>query len=124
MFDLDLHSGALSLAEDALPVRLLTLPFEVSDRGTSPQQLSAKSSLTLLPADRALFPVFASSPGSITIRENDLSEASLPKFEANGLGQKEVNYRLAAGGHQGSFSMEEKSGRLRLLKGLDHEKVL
>ena len=128
MFDLDLRSGALSLAEDILAAaagrtRPFTVPFEVSDRGTP--QLAAKSILTLSPADRALFPVFAGSPGSITLRENELqAEGGLPKFEANGLGQKkEVSYRLAAGNWEDSFQVEERSGKLRLLKGLDHEKV-
>ncbi len=73
--------------------------------------------------------MFSSLPGTISLRENDLAAtveggaAGLPKFEANGLDQKEVNYRLAAGNWEDSFAVEEKSGRLRLLKGLDHEKV-
>jgi hypothetical protein len=129
LFDLGLRSGALSLATDDLGggKTTFTLPFEVSDLGTP--QLSAKSTLRLSPADRALFSVFSSLPGTISLRENDLAAtaeggaAGLPKFEANGLDQKEVNYRLAAGNWEDSFAVEEKSGRLRLLKGLDHEKV-
>jgi hypothetical protein len=129
LFDLGLRSGALSLATDDLGggKTTFTLPFEVSDLGTP--QLSAKSMLRLSPADRALFPVFSSLSGTISLRENDLAAtaeggaAGLPKFEANGLDQKEVNYQLAAGNWEDSFAVEEKSGRLRLLKGLDHEKV-
>jgi hypothetical protein len=126
LFDLGLRSGALSLAEDLSlrdAERTLTLPYEVSDLGTP--QLSTKSSLSLSPADRALFPVFAGTPETIVVRENDLTGGgnAWPKFEANGLGQKEVNYRLAAGNWADSFQVEEKTGQLRLLKALDHEKV-
>lgn len=124
LFDLGLRTGALSLAEDlgGGPTSF-TLPFEVSDLGTP--QLSAKSSLRLSLADHALFPVFAGAPESVTLRENDLEAAGgqLPKLEANGLGLKEVNYRLAAGNWEDSFAVEERTGRLRLLKELDHEKV-
>jgi len=45
----------------------------------------------------------------------------MPSFEANSINGKEVNYRVVSGNDNFSFQINEKSGRLSLVKPLDHE---